>query len=238
MPEADLLKIPESLIQKNVDNFEPQSPQQSAALRVVKGLIGHHAEVSSIHGLWLFGSYGTGKTHLQAALFNALPPEGKLWVPPNRTDIKYPLADVMLSDAMSQKKPLRIAIENAKAIFIDELTFTDMYPTTVQSIADFIQLAYIRGIPLFISANHSLEEVSTRIQGLAVHENRERDSNVVLDSKQLVSGEVAERIQSRLMEMVTPIEMLGRDFRELLARRAIAQYKAILKDEESTFQSP
>lgn len=234
---AGEMLFPTSLEDKTTDNFQPQSPQQAAALRVVRGLIDESAEVNYVHGIWLYGPFGTGKTHLQAALYQGLRiPEGqKLWIPPYKTTAKYALEEAMKPSGRDAEQPLRTALIKSQAIFIDELTITDMDALLVKYVTEFFQLAYQRNLRLFISSNHSMAEVSTRIQALAKNTLRDRDSNRALETQQFVSEEVAGRIQSRLSEMMTPIEILGEDYRAQIARRALDQYQEILAQETSSF---
>jgi hypothetical protein len=64
-----------------------------------------------------------------------------------------------------------------------------------------------------------------------------RDQTGAVADKSSVGLLVTDRIQNRLMEMITPVELLGRNFREIIAERSREQVEKILEDEKSEWDA-
>lgn len=229
---------PNNLDGKTFDNFEVTSPEQSAALRIARGIVGRNSEVNLINGLWLWSNtFGTGKTHLLAAIHEAIDidPEKKLWLKPVDTygASDYPLSR-LIHGSVGAPGEYRRAIENAEVIFIDELTILKM-GARVPDFIKFFQLAYEQGIKLFASSNHPIGELGERLDKESVHILRDRETNRALETVVTTDEKITGRVQSRLTQMMTPIEILGRDYREILAEKAIGQVSAILEEEKRSW---
>lgn len=230
--------IPNTLVEKRVDNYEPFSPEQSTATRVINGLIQHVDEVNLVNGLWLWSKeFGTGKTHLMAALYNGLDidPQRKLWIRPFGTypSSEYPLGPNILHGTMSPHwKEARERVEQAEAIFIDELTLRKMN-TVVGSLVSFFQQAYENRTRLFTTSNHPMDELTARLDEEGVVKLRGKESNEVVDSYNQTDQEITGRVGSRLVEIMTPWEVTGPNYREILAKKARGQIDAIYTQEQA-----
>jgi hypothetical protein len=104
---------------------------------------------------------------------------------------------------------------SAEAIFFDEFTLSGIPPTIIDAIKDFLIYAYDTKKRLFISSNHPIKEVTQRFinESLVVSKNM---SGEVVDKRQMEKL-VAERLESRLNEMLVEYEITGNDYRNTLA---------------------
>lgn len=95
MPTSHSFGLPPRFEDASFENYEPRSAGQAEALDATRQFVDQHHQptswphswatsvyalivdrkTSSPHGLYLVGPPGTGKTHLLAATYNALPPE-------------------------------------------------------------------------------------------------------------------------------------------------------------------
>jgi cell division protein ZapE len=163
------MTLPDRFRDATFEAYEPKTPGQAEALRVARAFVAEQRRTPSWterlrrlvgagagdrpHGLYLVGPAGTGKTHLLAAIYNALTPA-------------VPCAFLHSSTLFRQTDPPeRVAhrLADAHAVCcLDEVEIDD--PANEMRLAGTMKTLADRGVPLLATSNVEPEQfLSSRL---------------------------------------------------------------------------
>jgi len=150
------------------ENFD--ASLQPEAYQEAKNFTGERGE-----NLILYGAhYGTGKTHLAAAILNRHIDQGETGVFCNVPDLLRRLRATFSQDARESEHRVFSSIRGAGLLVLDDLGKEKWSPWVEQTLYDIINYRYIHELPTVITTNLSLKELAEAI-GLACYSRlRER----------------------------------------------------------------
>jgi len=163
------MTLPDRFRDATFEAYEPKTPDQAAALRAARSFVAEQRRTPSwterlrrlvgagngdrTRGLYLVGPAGTGKTHLLAAIYNALTPT-------------VPCAFLHSSTLFRQTEPpaaFAHQLADAHAVCcLDEVEIDD--PANEMRLAGVMKTLADRGVPLLATSNVAPEQfLSTRL---------------------------------------------------------------------------
>ena len=163
------MTLPERFRDATFERYEPQTPSQAEALRVARAFVEKlrrspswaerlgrllgGADDRLPHGLYLVGPAGTGKTHLLAAMYNALAPE-------------VPCAFLHSSTLFRQTEPpdafARRVADRYAVCCLDEVEMDD--PANEMRLAAVMKTLAAHDVPLLATSNVTPEQsVATQL---------------------------------------------------------------------------
>jgi DNA replication protein DnaC len=157
----------EHLTHLTFDTFRPEGyglpPDQASSLRLAFGLAEQFAEAPE-GWLVLFGGYGSGKTHLAAAIANRALERG------------YPVLFVVVPDLLDHLRsafgPSSLArfderfedVRNAPLLILDDLGTQSGTAWAQEKLFQLLNHRYMAKLPTVITSNQSPEEIDLRIR--------------------------------------------------------------------------
>lgn len=180
--------------------FENDDGSNPKLTNAMKNFVEHFQEFKNEgKGLLLFGSVGTGKTFLAAAVANALISKGIPCLVTNFARISNEV-----SGMFEGKQKYYDNLNTFPLLVIDDLSAERKTEYMQEIVFNVIDARYRANLPLIITTNLTREELL----------NPADVSN--------------QRVFSRLFEMCTPIEVTGKDRRQQALRKDIGKMKNLL----------
>jgi len=140
-------------------------------------------------GLFLYGTVGSGKTHLLAAIIDYMARLHKRWL--ETKDIIFVntinlLSEIKFSfDSNTTEKVIK-PYENCKLLFLDDLGIGKITDWTIEILYKIINMRYEKMLSTVVATNMTLPEIK---------------------------GKLDERLFSRIFEMCKGIKLSGKDYR-------------------------
>jgi len=157
------MTLPDRFRDATFDGYEPETPSQAEALRVaqdfvaerrrspswsewLKQLVGAEAG-DQLHGLYLVGPAGTGKTHLLAATYNALTPE---------VDCAFLHSSTLFRQTQPPADFAHRLADRYAVCCLDEVEIDD--PANEMRLAGVMKTLAARNVPLLATSNVEPEQ--------------------------------------------------------------------------------
>ena len=151
---------------RTFDTFEATSDETARALKFAKGYAERFSDMKSDpklrerNGLFITGEFGTGKTHLAAAIANALLSKGEPVVFATMIDLLQKLKDSF--EKGGEGDLLRVYVA-ADLLIIDDLGKEQPTEWATTKIYQIINARYEDFKPTIITSNYSLDELVNRM---------------------------------------------------------------------------
>jgi DNA replication protein DnaC len=158
----------EALSGKLFENFQPEghSPytQHRMSLKNAWNKCREFAEnPSSSKWLFLHGTYGCGKTHLAAAIANALVERGQAVVFMNVTDLLDHLREAFSAGVGESLMSRLDRIRDAPVLILDDLGAESPTPWAMEKLYQIINFRYNGNLPTVVTSNRDISRLEPRI---------------------------------------------------------------------------
>lgn len=199
-------QIPENFQDKTLDNYVPESKSQETALTLARRLA-----QNPVKGLFMWGSYGVGKTHLCAALAKELYHQrpGEVWF--FRMADLYPIVFDQNTIAFKRKDwpaDLEKQLVEIPFLFLEEVFLKDN-PGCADFLKRLVEKRYdAHKFGLFMNSNISLDQ-QFKITSTHIEEAGYSRKTVQTSFDQDLAG----RTVSRIHQMCFVYELIGPDHR-------------------------
>jgi DNA replication protein DnaC len=150
-------------------------------------------------GLLFFGAPGTGKSHLAAAIVNAIIPMGALAIFQNVPELLLKFKDTFYSHATAHETGILNSIEEADLVVLDDLGAENLTVWALEKIYEVVNSLNYFEKSLIITTN--------------------------LDIETGLEQRIGPRIYDRIIEMCKLVEVKGASFRRLKAERRMDALK-------------
>lgn len=160
LENIELFQVSKSIRKASIKNIETNDKERLKIIRYFKKFLDHYEDIEKPKGLYLNGSFGTGKTYLISALFNELAKRGI-----HSAIVYYPeflrsLKESFDSDYKEKFHYIRR---------VDVLLLDDIGAEVVSSwgrdeiLGSILQYRMEEGLPTFFTSNLTLEELEEHL---------------------------------------------------------------------------
>lgn len=180
---------------RTFDNFDAMKRDQMTAYTIAKNYARDFEEVKEDgQGLYFYGSNGTGKTHLAAAICLDLMPKGVGVIFRTFAGLLSDIKDTFNTDR-SESEVIK-AYTDADLLIIDDLAKESLSDWNVSQLFTIINNRYEDCKPIIVTANYSLDELLQALTPKGCNDDK------------------AKAIVSRLRETCKPVPMYWQDHRK------------------------
>ncbi len=199
---ASLIKsmyIPKDILEAQFDNIEIEMDETSRikAIGLAQDFVEQYNNGKHPKGLYLYGSFGVGKTYILGAIANELASSKVssmlVYVPEFMRELKGSFQDSSLDEKLD-------AVKKVPVLMLDDIGAESMSSWMRDEILGAIlQYRMLENLPTFFSSNFNLKELQHHLS----YSQRGEEEPVK-----------AARIMERIKHMAIPIELIGRNRRD------------------------
>lgn len=181
------LYIPKSILESNLDNFDISTEQRAKAAEYAYKFINNFSRSNYMKGLYLHGSYGTGKTYFLGAMANELSKRSiscmLMYFPDLVRELKSSLSTGKFEDIINELKSIDV-------LMIDDLG-GEMLTSWLRDeiLGPVLNYRVSEGLPVFISSNLNPSD-------LTEHFSQTKDETYHNAKDTIKAGRIMNRIQS------------------------------------------
>lgn len=160
LDNIELFQVSKSIRNASIQNIETNDKERLKVIRYFKNFLDHYEDAEKPKGLYLNGSFGTGKTYLIAALFNELAKRGVRSAIVYYPEFLRSLKESFDSDYKEKFRHVRR---------VDVLLLDDIGAEVVSSwgrdeiLGSILQYRMEEGLPTFFTSNLTLEELEEHL---------------------------------------------------------------------------
>jgi DNA replication protein DnaC len=184
------------------DNFIPREEVNSALFFAKNYAINIQENVENGRGIIFMGDYGTGKSHISAAIANTALSSGFVVVYEVITELLSKIRNTYARKEESSREPSELKLIDTLCscdlLILDDLGAEKSSVWTESIIFTIVNRRYVSKKPIIISTNLTIEEFPEK---------------------------VSQRALDRLIEMNMLIELTGESYRKIIARERMKEVK-------------
>ena len=190
-----LFDIPSSVKQASVKEIYKTDKNRLPVIKELKNFINNYSGDNKTKGIYLHGSFGSGKTYLIAALFNELAKKDVKSVIVHVPELLRDLKDSFSSDYSSKFSLLK----HTPLLLLDDIGAEYLTAWGRDEVIEpILQYRMDEKLPTFFTSNFTLEEL----------ENHFSTTNNSIDKVK------AKRIMERIKQLSIPVELISKNLRE------------------------
>ncbi|KKI91756.1 primosomal protein DnaI [Bacillus sp. SA1-12] len=192
------MHIPKDILGASFDQIEVDEPNRFKAISLAQDFVEQYNSGIRSKGLYLYGSFGVGKTYILGALANELASHKVssmlVYMPEFMRELKGSLQN---SASLDEKLD---AVKKIPVLMLDDIGAESMSSwVRDEIIGTILQYRMLENLPTFFSSNFNLKQLQHH---LAVSQRGEEEPVK------------AARIMERIKHMAIPIELTGRNRRD------------------------
>ena len=190
-----LFDVPASIKQASMKDIYKTDKNRLPIIKELKNFINNYSEDKKTKGIYLHGSFGSGKTYLIAALFNELAKKDVKSVIVHVPELLRDLKDSFSSDYSSKFSMLK----HTPLLLLDDIGAEYLTAWGRDEVIEpILQYRMDEKLPTFFTSNFTLEEL----------ENHFSFTNNSIDKVK------AKRIMERIKQLSIPVELVSKNLRD------------------------
>jgi primosomal protein DnaI len=184
--------MPRDILQANMASVDLDDPQRFNAILAAKQFLDEYEPDKRVQGLYLYGSFGVGKTYILGAVANALA-ERKVasmivYLPEFLRELKSSIQDNTLHDKLE-------AVKRVPVLMLDDIGAEAMSSFVRDDIlGTILQFRMLENLPTFFTSNFDFKELEHHL----TYTQRGEEEKMK-----------AARIMERIKYLAKPVEVLG-----------------------------
>lgn len=157
---CNYFKMPEAIKKASMKNIKIDDANRVPAIKWLKSFYDNYDKEKTHKGLYLHGSFGSGKTYLISAMLNELSKKGV-----DITIVYYPELLRSLKESFDSDFSSRIEkLKRVSILFLDDIGAEAVTPWARDEIlGTILQYRMDEGLPTFFTSNLSLEELEVHL---------------------------------------------------------------------------
>ncbi len=192
-------EMPEALLHASMRDIDISDSKRTAAIKALKGFYDDYPSNHNIKGIYLNGSFGSGKTFLVCAMLNELAKKGTdiivVYYPELLRSLKESF-NISTSDSDFATRMSRL--KKASILFIDDIGAESVTPWARDEIlGTILQYRMDASLPTFFTSNLTLEELEKHLSS----------------TKDNIDKVKARRIVERIKQLTISIELVSKNRR-------------------------
>lgn len=189
--------VPKEILKAKLGDLSLEEEGRLEAIKLANDFCKNYETGKKMKGLYLYGSFGTGKTYLLGAIANGLANRKIstmiVYVPEFFREIKGSLQDHTLNDKLE-------AVKKVPVLMLDDIGAESMSSWLRDEIlGPILQYRMMEDLPIFFTSNFDLDELKHHF----TYTQRGEEEQVK-----------AARIMERIRYLAKPIKLKGRNFRD------------------------
>ncbi|MFX3623955.1 MAG: primosomal protein DnaI [Ectobacillus sp.] len=191
------LYVPREILQATLSDLDLSDPQRFGAILEAKQFLDEYEPGKKVQGLYLYGSFGVGKTYILGAIANALAEREissmLVYLPEFLREIKGSINDNSLNDKLD-------AVKRVPVLMLDDIGAESMSSFVRDDIlGTILQFRMLENLPTFFSSNFDFKQLEHHL----TYTQRGEEEKMK-----------AARIMERIKYLAKPVELLGGNRRQ------------------------
>lgn len=192
----DSLHIPKEILHASMADLSLEEPGRIEAIKLANDFLTHFDGKTNKKGLYLYGSFGTGKTYILGAIANELAskriPSMIIYVPEFFRELKGSFQDRSLNGKVE-------AVKKVQVLMMDDIGAESMSSWLRDDIlGPILQYRMMENLPTFFTSNFNFEGLQHHLS----YTQRGEEEKVK-----------AARVMERIKYLTIPVEVKGKNFR-------------------------
>ncbi|MBA2873770.1 primosomal protein DnaI [Thermaerobacillus caldiproteolyticus] len=190
------LFVPREILQASLSDIDLADEGRMKAIELAEQFVSHYEPGKKVKGLYLYGSFGVGKTYILGAIANALAKKNIssliVYVPEFFRELKSSLQDQTIQEKLEYVKKVPI-------LMLDDIGAESMSSWVRDDLlGPILQYRMLENLPTFFTSNFDLQQLAHHL----TYSQRGEEEQMK-----------AARIMERIRYLAQPVEIKGRNRR-------------------------
>ncbi|MED1437165.1 MAG: primosomal protein DnaI [Bacillaceae bacterium] len=189
--------VPKEILNAHLEDIDLNEPNRLKAVSLVQDFVEQYGQNDRLKGLYLYGSFGVGKTFILGAIANELAEKGVpsmlVYVPEFVRELKSALQDHSLNEKID-------AVKKIPVLMLDDIGAESMSSWMRDDIlGSILQFRMLENLPTFFTSNFNFSEL---------------EHHLTYSQKGEIEQLKAKRIMERIRFLAIPVELKGKNRRQ------------------------